>query len=130
MEQTIGRGRASERGEGKIGAIIGWIVFLAIAYAAWNLVPPFVTNYAFKDKMNEVARRPRGTTTDDQILDLLMKDARERDLHRFFQRTDLKIDTTESNRRIRLQYEREVEVLPGWKKMIKFENEVDQPLVF
>ena len=123
-----------ERGEGKLGAIIGWIVFLAVAYAAWHVAPAYIANYGFKDKMQEVARRNPGTPngTDEAIIDMLMKDARERDLDPFVNRGSIKIQTTPGiggRRRIYCTYQRELEILPGYKKMITFENDVDQPLL-
>jgi hypothetical protein len=123
--------RHRERGEGRIGAIFGWLVFFAVCYAAWNVLPPYISNYAFKDKMNEVARRQRGTPqgTDEAITDVLMKDAQERGLAYFIQRPDIKIQTTDSSRRIYVLYKREIEILPGWKKIFTFENDIDQPLI-
>ena len=125
------KSRRHERGEGKIGAIIGWLVFLAVAYAAFQLVPVYFNNYAFKDKMVEVARRNPGTPqgTDDAVLDVLMKEAGERGLNPYFQRTDIKIQTQASSRRIYLKYTRDVEVLPNYVRKITFVNDVEMPLL-
>ena len=120
-----------QRGEGKIGAIIGWLIFIAICYAAWQLVPVYFNNYAFKDKMVEVARRHPGLPQgkDDAILDTLDKEARERNLHTYFKRSDIKISTEPDRRRIYLKYERVVEVLPNYKRTITFVNDVEMPLL-
>ena len=114
--------RRGEAGEGKIGAIIGWIIFIAIAYAIVQVGPAFASNYAFKDKMNEVARRQRYTPqgSDEAITDVLLKDARERGLDRYIGKTDIRIQTSDSSRRIYCIYQREIEVLPGWKKVFTF----------
>jgi hypothetical protein len=121
----------AQRGEGRIGAIIGWIVFLAIGYAAWQLVPVYFNNYAFKDKMVEVARRHPGlpTGSDQAILDTLVKEQRERNLQDYFAPGDIKIQTEPTRRRIYLKYIREVEVLPNYKRKITFENDVEMPLL-
>jgi hypothetical protein len=123
--------RQRERGEGKLGAIVGWLFFLAICYAGWQVLPAYIANYAWKDKMNEVARRQRYTPqgTDEAITEVIMKDARERGLDRYVQKADIRIQTTDSSRRIYAAYTREIEVLPGWKKIFKFENDVEQPLL-
>ena len=42
---------------------------------------------------------------------------------------DFEIQTTDHNRTIRLYYERETEVLPGFKKNFKFDFMADQPLI-
>ena len=125
------RTRRGEAGEGKIGAIIGWLVFIAIAYAVVQIGPPYASNFAFRDKMNEVARRQRYTPqgSDEAITDVLLKDARERGLDRYIGKADIRIQTTDSSRRIYCTYQREIVVLPGWKKVFTFENDVDQPLL-
>jgi hypothetical protein len=120
-----------QRGEGKIGAIIGWLIFLAICYAAWQLVPVYFNNYAFRDKMIEVARRHPGLPQgkDQAILDALVKEQRERGLQDYFDADDIKIQTDASRRRIYLKYSREVEVLPNYKRKIDFVNDVEMPLL-
>lgn len=130
MRQTK-TSRDHERGEGRIGAIIGWLVFLAIGWAAFHLVPVYFNNYAFKDKMIEVARRNPGTPqgTDEAVTDVLMKEAGERGLNYYFQRTDIKIQTQPTNRRIYLKYSRDVEVLPNYVRKITFENDIEMPLL-
>jgi hypothetical protein len=121
----------AQRGEGRIGAIIGWLIFLAVAYAAWQLVPVYFNNYAFKDKMIEVARRHPGLPTgkDEALLEALLKEQRERGLQDYFRADDIKIQTEPSRRRIYLKYIREVEVLPNYKRKITFENDVEMPLL-
>lgn len=129
--RQIETSRRHERGEGKIGAIIGWLIFIAIGWAAFHLIPVYYDNYSFKDKMVEVARRNPGTYTgtDEAITDVLMKDAGEKGLNRYFQRSDIKIQTQPTNRRIYLKYTREVEVLPNYVRKITFENDVEMPLL-
>ena len=46
----------SERGEGKLGTIIGLVVFAAVVLAAWNTLPLFIADYTFADKLHEYAR--------------------------------------------------------------------------
>jgi hypothetical protein len=132
--QQITTPRDGERGEGKLGAIIGWIIFLGIFYAGWHLTPAFVANYGFKDKMQEVARRNPGTPagTDEAITETLVKDARERDLGEWIKSGTIKIQTTPGiggRRRIYVTYDRELEVLPGYKRVFTFENDIEQPLL-
>lgn len=120
---------ASQRGEGRLSGIVWLLVFAALLWAAWHVGPAYVANFALNDKMNEVARTPK-PATDEKVLDMLMKYVREERLDAFIQRPMFKISTVETNRRINLEYDREVEMLPGFKKTIHFKNQVDQPLIF
>jgi len=119
-----------EQGEGKLGAIIWLAIFATVLYAGWNVGPVYIGNYALNDKMNEIARSPRGMVKDDKILDLLMKYVREERLSDYINRSQFKISTMETNRRISCEYERTVEILPGWKHRFVFRNQADQPLIF
>jgi hypothetical protein len=80
--------------------------------------------------MNEIARAPRGTTNDEKVADQLMRYVREERLDRFVQRPAFKISTLETSRRITLDYQREAQILPGWKHTFNFHTQVDQPLIY
>jgi Domain of unknown function (DUF4845) len=122
--------RPSERGEGRLSGLIWLVVLIALAVAAWNVAPVYIDHYALKDKMNEIARAPRGTNTDEKLLDQLMRYVKENRLDRYIQRQNFKISTLETSRRITVDYTRSVDVLPGWNKTFNFNAEVDQPLIY
>jgi hypothetical protein len=121
--------RKSETGEGRFGTIFSLLLFAAVAYAAWNVVPVHYANYSFKDKMLEIARTPRYKGGDEKVMDLLMKEAAEFRINAYVRPSNCTIQSQDQYRRIRCNYEREVEILPGWKHVFKFNNEVDQPLI-
>ena len=123
-------GRTSERGEGKLSGFIWLVVLIAAAYAAWNVAPVYIDNYSLKDKMNEIARAPRGTNTDEKLQDQLMKYVRENRLDAYIQKGSFKISTLDTSRRITVEYARSVDVLPGWTKVLTFSNQADQPLIY
>ena len=120
----------SERGEGKLGSLLGLAVFAAAVLGVWNAAPVYIADFALKDKMNEIARAPRGTNTDEKIMDMLMRYVREERLDAWVQRTSFKISTLETSRRISVEYRREAKILPGWKHIFNFQNQVDQPLIY
>lgn len=120
----------SEKGEGKLSGLIWLAAFAALGYAAWNIVPVYFANYSLQDKMIEVARLGRGQNPDEKILDILMREVRDLDLSSYVQRSNFRILTEQHQRRIWVEYQRESEVLPGWKKNFSFKIEVEQPLVF
>lgn len=47
--------RKNERGEGQIGSIIGLIVMIALAVAAFNIGPIYWQNYQFEDRLTTIA---------------------------------------------------------------------------
>ena len=125
------RGTA-ERGEGKLSGLILLVVLLAAGLAAWNVVPVYYDHYDFLDKVNEICRAPRHVTRrggDEVILKMLMDEVRKRRLDEWIGPESFTISTIETGRQIQLYYERDVEILPGWTKTLKFDYLADQPLV-
>ena len=122
-------GARSQRGEGRFGTIVGILLFAAVAFAVWNVAPVYYANYEFADKMIEIARTPRFRATDDKVMDLLMKEAAEQRINGYLNRQSCRIETQDAFRRIRCEYQREVEILPGWKHVFQFKNATDQPLI-
>ncbi len=120
----------AERGEGKLRGLILLVLLLAVGLAAWHLVPVYFDHYDFTDKVNEICRTPRyKAPQEEDILRMLMKEVRSRDLDQWIGAENFQITTTDHNRSIKLYYEREVELLPGWKKTFKFNYTADQPLL-
>jgi hypothetical protein len=122
--------RFRERGDGKLGGLILLVVLAAVGLAAWHLIPVYYDHYDFQDKVNEICRTPRyKAQTDEKVMDMLMKEVRERRMDTWIGRENFRISTTDTGRRIILTYERKAEVLPGWKRVFKFDFTSDQPLV-
>ncbi len=118
-----------ERGEGRIGSIIGFILFVAICMAAWNVVPVFIADYTFADKLNELGRLNRYQHKDEYIMEQVMREASKQRIDTYMTRQDCKVTTRETSRTIDCAYQRTVEILPGWKKTFKFTPSADQPLI-
>jgi hypothetical protein len=128
VEKTTMRSN-SERGEGKLGTIVGLLVFVAILMAAWNVLPIFISDYSFADKLNEFARMNRYQHNDERIMDLVMREAGKQRIDVYLGRTGCKILTRETSRTIECRYDRQVEILPGWKHTFRFTPSADQPLI-
>lgn len=47
--------RMNQRGEGQIGSMIGLIVMIALAVAAFNIGPIYWQNYQFEDRLTSIA---------------------------------------------------------------------------
>ena len=118
-----------ERGEGKLSTVIWLLVFAAVAFAIWHVAPVYIDHYALVDKANELARAPRYNNPDEKIIDQLTRYAREERIPGVG-RHSFALSTLETSRRITVEYQREAEVLPGWKHTFKFSNTVEQPLIY
>jgi len=124
--------RRGEKGEGRFGSLVLLIVLAAAGYAAWHVVPVYWDHYDFTDKVNEICRAPRHVTRqggDETIMKMLMEEVGKRRMGQWIGRESFEVTTTDHDRQIHLYYERETEVLPGWKHTFKFENNADQPLI-
>ena len=67
-------GRRSERGEGKLKAIIVTAILLLGVIAGVKVIPPYVAEYQLNDKIQEIARFGIVEhSTEDQIKDKVMK---------------------------------------------------------
>jgi len=123
--------RTSEKGEGRMGGFILLVAVLALGLAAWNVAPAYFEYYDFKDKVNEICRTPKYKVRngDEGIVKMLMDEVTKRRLNQWIGPDSFTVSTTDTSRQIQLYYEREVEVLPGWKKTIKFDFTADQPLI-
>ncbi len=124
--------RTSEKGEGRMGGFILLVVLVIAAMAAWNVAPAYFDHYDFVDKVNEICRMPKyrfRVGGDDAVVKVLMEEVTKRKLQEWIGPESFTVHTTDFNRTIELYYEREVDVLPGWKHTIKFHYTADQPLV-
>jgi hypothetical protein len=119
----------SEKGEGKLGTIIWLLILAGVVYAAWNLIPVYYSNYNFADKVTELARAPKYSHPDDRIETELIKAAQENHLEEFIKPRTCRINTLEVRRTIVCEYDRMVDILPGYKRRIHFKSEADQPLI-
>ncbi len=122
--------RKSERGQGRLGGLVFLVLIVAVGYAAWNVVPVYVDALRLHGQ-------GRGGLPDAQVqgdgrgalLKMLMEEVARRRLDPWIGPESFEIRTVERGRRITLDYEREVEILPGWKKKFTFSFTAEQPLI-
>jgi hypothetical protein len=126
MSELIDR-RPSERGEGKLGGIIALLVFVAFCLAVWNVAPHYISFYNLRDEMIEICRLSRGPNPDEAIMDKLLRAVRAERLEDSIDRNNFKIETRDSSRTITLEYQVEGQVLPGWRRVFRFDTVVDEP---
>jgi hypothetical protein len=120
----------SEKGEGNLSTFIWLVVVAAVVYAAWNMIPIYIANYNLADKVNQLARTPRGAVKDEDIVTQIMKEVQENRLDGFIQRSCFHVQTLETARRITCEYERTEKILPGINHTFHFKLAADQPLIY
>ena len=93
----------SERGEGKLKAVVYLAIFLLIIYSAVKIVPVYVSNYQLTDKMQEQARfAVVNRYTEDQIRENVFKVAQELEIP--VKRDTIKVFNTNSVVKISMEY--------------------------
>jgi hypothetical protein len=95
--------RRSERGEGKLKAVIYLAIILLVVYSAVKIVPVYVSNYQLSDKMQEQARfAVVNRYTEEQIRDNIFKVAQELEIP--VKRDTIKVFNTNAVVRISMEY--------------------------
>ena len=113
-----------------MGTLVALVLLVAVGLAAWNLIPVYYAHYDFTDAVEEICRTPRyKARTEEAIKDMLMKEVRQRGLEQWVGPNSFQISTSDRNRVINVEYEREVTIIPGWKKVIEFKYTAEQPLL-
>jgi hypothetical protein len=93
----------SQRGEGKLKALIYTAILIAGVYVAVKVVPAYVAEYQLKDKMGEQARfAVVNRYTEDQIRDNIYKTIQDLDIPA--KREDVKVQSTNHGIEITVSY--------------------------
>jgi hypothetical protein len=103
VTQPAKESQRSQRGAGKLKAIIYTAILVVGIYAAFKIVPLYVADYQLKDKMAEQARfAVVNHYSDDQIRDVIYKTVQDLDIPA--KREDIKVEHTNRGLRISLDY--------------------------
>ena len=95
--------KRSQRGEGKLKAIIYTVILLTAVYAAVKVVPAYVAEYELKDKITEQARfAVVNRYTEDQVRDIIFKVIQDLDIPA--NREDIKVQNTNHGVMITVNY--------------------------
>jgi hypothetical protein len=93
----------SQRGEGRIKAIIYTVILAVAVYVAVKVVPIYVAEYQLKDKITEQARfAVVNHYTEDQVKDILFKVIQDLDIPA--KRDDIKVENTNHGLMISVNY--------------------------
>lgn len=110
MSLPLQTSQRSQRGEGRLRAIIYTVILVTLVFVAIKLVPLYVAEYQLQDKMNEQAKfAVINRYTEDQIRDILMKVIRDLDIPAT--RDDIKLTSTNHGVSISISYNVPVDFL-------------------
>ena len=110
MNRKLQSSLRSERGEGRLKALIYFAILAAAVYVAVKIVPVYVADYQLKDKMTEQARfAVVNRYTEDQIKDNIFRTIQDLDIPA--QREDVKVATTNHGLQISVNYKVPVDFL-------------------
>ena len=94
---------SSERGEGKLKAVVLVAVIVLVIYSAVKIVPAYISDYQLSDKMQEQARfAVVNRYTEEQIRETLFKTMQELEIPA--KRDDIKIVASNAVVKISLTY--------------------------
>ena len=95
--------KRSQRGEGKLKAIIYTVILFAAVFAAVKIVPVYVAEYQLNDKISEQARFAIvNHYSEDQIRDIIFKVIQDLDIPA--NREDIKVQNTNHGVMITVNY--------------------------
>lgn len=114
MEHHHGRdltaSRGSERGGGKLKAILFTAIFAFFIFSAVKILPPYIANYQIADKMQETARFAVVNRYDEEkVRDVIFKEIQ--DLEIPVKREEIKVVVNPSLVKIDLDYTVPVDLL-------------------
>lgn len=103
MSLPLQSSRRSQRGEGKLKAIIYTVILVTLVFLAVKLVPLYVAEYQLQDKMNEQAKfAVVNRYSEDQIRDILFKVIQDLDIPA--KRDDIKLTSTNHGVSVSVSY--------------------------
>jgi hypothetical protein len=105
IRNTGARARSyAQRGAGKLKAILTTAILLIAVFAAYKIVPAYVTDYELSDKMQEQARfAVVNRYNDEQIRDNIFKVVQDLEIQGV-KRDDIKVTATQAVVKISLEY--------------------------
>jgi hypothetical protein len=93
----------SQRGEGRLKAIVYTMILVAAVYAGFKLVPPYVAEYQLKDKMSEQARfAVVNHYNEEKVRDIIYQTIQDLDIPA--KRDDIKLSNTHAGMAISVTY--------------------------
>ena len=110
QHRTHAQHRSSERGAGKLKAIVVTVVIAFLILVAVRAVPPYVAEYQLSDKMDETARfAVVNNYNAEQIRDTIYKEVQDLDIP--LDRDDIKVEASRAKVKISADYTVPIDLL-------------------
>jgi len=95
-------GRRGERGEGRLGTLIGLTVLALTIYLAFKVIPVMVNAYAFRDYIEQETRFAALRNKDEEVVKRVLRKAQELELP--VNNKSIKVNRTQSRFDIVVKY--------------------------
>lgn len=92
----------AERGEGRVGTLVGFSVLLLTVYLGYKVVPVLVNAYAFRDYIEQETRFAALQKKDDDVVKRVLRKAQELELP--VQAKNIKVNRSASHFDIAVRY--------------------------
>jgi hypothetical protein len=117
-----------ERGEGKLGLLVGLAVLAGVCYAFYSAGPVFWADWQLEDRMKSASLTPPNPAGDRQSMERLMDAVKDLELEDYLGPREFSVILAGGRRTISCAYEREVTFLPGVVRQMSFEHHIEQPV--
>jgi len=94
--------RRGERGEGRLGTLIGLTVLALTIYLAYKVIPVMVNAYAFRDYIEQETRFAALRNRDEEVIKRVLRKAQELELP--VNNKSIKVNRTQSRFDIAVKY--------------------------
>jgi Flp pilus assembly protein TadD len=111
----------------RLAALAAVVLLAGGAYAGSRVASTYMTHYAIKDDVAEIAHAP--IRDDAAIRQRLMSVVRRRRLDAFIAEDQFTVDTGPQWRRITCEYRRPIHLFPGLVHMVRFRIDVEKPVL-
>jgi len=119
-----------QHGKAEFSTLLFFGVLALGGWIAWKVGPVYIDHWGFRDRVEEICRTPKyKVKSSDTINEMLIQAVRKYEMTEWIGKENFQVTTTDTRRRIELSYEREVDILPGWKHTFKMELVSEQPLL-
>jgi hypothetical protein len=114
----------NQRGEGKLGCVMGLLILIAAVFVAYKMIPVKVRSTEFRDAVQDAARSAGGNPTEGIKNSLAYK---AHQLRLPVTEKDIKIDRRSDYITIEVEYTVPVE-FPGYTYQWKFSPRAENPI--
>lgn len=118
------RRKRSELGEGQFGCIVGLIVFVAVIFIAYKLIPVKVKASELRQEVFDESKSA-GSHNDEKIRKIIL--AKARDLELPLDDSGVKIERKAENIHVNVQYTVPIK-FPGFTYQWHFEHNAENPI--